>query len=779
MTDSTFHQSGPAAFFEKQLDTWPEAKERFDQLKENCRTRTLSTGTNILKMQFNPARSVSAKAKTDRTAIEKRPCFLCGTNRPKEQWAENILPDFQLLVNPFPILPVHFTIVSKTHKPQQIKPYFADFMALINKMPEYILFYNGPACGASAPDHLHFQAGSKGIVPIEENWAYYAKQLECIYALSDASHGLYVLRNFPAPVFVIRYNTTGTDAVHLFDILYNALPQTDTGCEPMLNLVGWKENDSDCTILIFPRCKHRPEVYFLKDGKQILISPGALDMSGLIIAIQENVFGQITPDMAESILKEVSLSPREINEVIRKIRTAAGISPHREPEIEVGILSRTEVKFFLNEPYRCGLKTFEGEQTVVCSQNKLLWNGNTYNEIFLSPIQQGSFALPQVTIGINFHWQKEETQQFQGAIRIIADKGRVVFINRIPADTYLTCVICSEMNAGSPYEFLKASAVICRSWLFAQIEKKYSYREEINARPEDYLHDTISGSEQYQAGNTHTIIRWYERDDHELFDVCADDHCQRYQGVGRITSPACKKATDDTRGIVLLHEGNICDARFSKCCGGMTEDYTTCWSNREVAYLRAHSDMIPTEEKPLCHEDDAEKWIESRPACFCNTQNHSLLSRILNQYDQNTDFFRWKVTYTQKELSEIVRAKTGTDFGMIHDIVPLKRGPGGRLWLIRLCGSKCSAIIGKELEIRRVLSKSHLYSSAFILQKHTDSSGQVCFTFSGAGWGHGAGMCQIGAAVMGENGYSYLEILSHYYPHTELRKIYEPTNDNT
>lgn len=752
-------------FFARQMTCWPETAARFEALRRECRTRELPLEHARLKVQYNPARTVSNKAKTDKASLEKRPCFLCAENRPEQQMTLDIRKGYQLLVNPYPILPEHFTIVSSEHQPQRILHEFAAFRDFLRLLPQYIVFYNGPQCGASAPDHLHFQAGSKGCVPIEARWKTdYEPYLTPVCPAradsvgSSEHYGLFLLSNYPSPVFVIRAHQA-IGLAPLFRLLYQALPcPADHDGEPMLNLMGWEDKDGEQTILVFPRKKHRPDAYYCEGEQHMSISPGAIDMGGLLITVSEEDYHKLTPAWAEKILAEVSLNQDEIKDVIGKIKQQVHPLPEKEPIIQVGILSRSQVRFTLQEPYFCDELIVSGNQEVKCIGDKLYWNGQYYPEIVLRPEGKGRFSIPDVTIGIKFHWQKEEQQTFLGGIRLVPDQEQVVLINCIGVEDYLSSVISSEMNADCPFEFLKASAIISRSWILSQIRHKQQAA----------VSTGVCGSE-----NEHEIIRWYERSDHRLFDVCADDHCQRYQGLGRITSNHCLQAVAETRGEVLLHDYEICDARFSKCCGGMTEEYAYCWEDTKVPYLTAHTDKVPSTPGNLQEEGDARQWIESRPDCFCNTEDKKLLQQILNNYDQATnDFFRWEVSYQQQELAELIRRKSGIDFGDILDLTPIERGPGGHLSRLLITGSRCSRIIGKELEIRRTLSETHLYSSAFYIIRQGDGPVPDGFTFRGAGWGHGVGMCQIGAAVMGKEGYSYSQILQHYYPKTEIKKLY-------
>ena len=437
----------------------------------------------------------------------------------------------------------------------------------------------------------------------------------------------------------------------------------------------------------------------------------------------------------------------------------------KEPEISVGIVNAQEIHFTLNGNFFAKGETVSGDQAVSFSEGGILWNENLYRELTFTPQDdQNSFSLYDVTIGINFHWERQETQVFMGTLKLVVDEEKIVAINILPVEDYLTSVISSEMSANSSLELLKAHAVVSRSWLFAQIEK----RKAMSGKSEGFFSFTKT-KEEY--------IRWYDREDHTIFDVCADDHCQRYQGITKASNVTVAEAVRATRGRLLMYDNKICDARFSKCCGGATEEFEYCWEDKHYPYLSAIRDAEEEENRPLPDltiEKEAEYWIRKTPKSFCDTHDKKILSQILNNYDQETtDFYRWKVRYTQEELAELIRTNTKSDYGDIIDLIPVQRGPSGRICKLKIVGSLKTMTIGKELEIRRTLSNSHLFSSAFVVDKGKLKEGvPQWFLLSGAGWGHGVGLCQIGAAVMGEKGYSYEEILLHYYKGAEIRKFY-------
>ena len=397
-----------------------------------------------------------------------------------------------------------------------------------------------------------------------------------------------------------------------------------------------------------------------------------------------------------------------------------------------------------------------GDVSVQYADGGILFNGVRYSVLRLTPVSESEcfFTLCDVTIGVEFHWQRKEAQSFKGGIEFYAADGAVTVINNINAEEYLKSVISSEMNAHASLELLKAHAVISRSWLIAQISKKGT--------------DAKNGGKGMRADGNE-IVKWYDRDDHDLFDVCADDHCQRYQGITKAYIPTVKRAVEETRGEVLVSDGEICDARFSKCCGGATEEFGYCWEDKDVEYLKGVRDSADEAPLPdLTTECEAEKWIAAEPEAFCNTSDGEILRQILNDFDMETnDFYRWQVRYSQQELSDIVRERSGIDFGTIESLTPLERGVSGRISRLRIDGSKRSMIIGKELEIRKTLSRSHLYSSAFTVKRENGD-----FVIYGAGWGHGVGLCQIGAAVMGSKGYGYREILAHYYKGARVEAAY-------
>ena len=435
-----------------------------------------------------------------------------------------------------------------------------------------------------------------------------------------------------------------------------------------------------------------------------------------------------------------------------------------EPIVSVGIVSASKLLFSLNAPYTvCGSQRC-GKQVVELAEGRILWENALYDELLFEPTDaHSSFTLEDVTIGVNFHWERKEAQTFLGKLRFIVQDNNICAINELPVETYLTSVISSEMRATSSLELLKAHAVISRSWLLAQMEQRKAENNNVEKQPSFFK-------------TNEEIVRWYDREDHKRFDVCADDHCQRYQGITKAANKHVVEAIQQTAGEILTSHGEICDARYSKCCGGAVEEFQYCWENIKKPYLQALPDTLPdtTPLPDLTDEAVARQWILSSPDAFCNTTDQKVLSQVLNDFDQETtDFYRWSQTYSQAEVKQLLEEKLEVQFGNIIDLVPLERGKSGRIYRLKIVGKERTLIIGKELEIRRALSKSHLYSSAFIVEKADikDSVPQK-FIIKGAGWGHGVGLCQIGAAMMGKQGYPYEEILLHYYKGAEITKAY-------
>ena len=732
-------------FFNRQLEIWDDARKRYHDLR-NVKTRELVVGASSIQVQWNPARMVSTGARINKEALADRPCFLCEQNRPKEQVKKSIDNQYDLLVNPFPILPIHFTIPSVKHEPQLIREAYGEIHKLLEEYPGIMVFYNGPKCGASAPDHAHFQAGTSGILPLQKSWKRLSHNLKTIFSL-NADEDISLIEEYPCPALLIRSRSSYGDE-QLFRRLYDALPQREDETEPMMNIVSWRR-DEEFISVVFPRRKHRPDCYYAEGLQQYIISPGALDMSGLIITPREEDFKRITPEKALAILNEVSLTKDELKQVVTRLQTSATfcaslLSSHfpKEPSVTVGIVSADKISFVLNKPYVAKGEVISGPQTVEFSEGGILWRGTQYRNLTFTPqTDDASFSLDNVVIGKEFHWERRQTQVFEGTLHIVVEADKIVAINELPVERYLLSVISSEMSATASLEFLKAHAVISRSWLMAQMEK----RRQHEVRGDNFFSFVKKDDE---------LIRWYDREDHTIFDVCADDHCQRYQGITKACNQNEERAISETRGEVLTYDDEICDARFSKCCGGDTEEFQYCWEDTPKPYLVSFHDP------------------------WCDTTDQAILSQVLNDYDQETpDFYRWTVEYSQEQLSELINRKLKDDFGTITDLIPLERGKSGRIWKLKIVGTKKTFTIGKELEIRRALSETHLLSSAFEVEKRSreteDRSQELTFVLHGKGWGHGVGLCQIGAAVMGAQGKAYDEILLFYYRNATIQRLYE------
>ena len=767
-------ESDVDAFFQSELENWPQARERYDALAAQVQRRELPFGDSTLSVQWNPARMVSTAAQIDKASIAARPCFLCDENRPKEQRSLMIRHHYQVLLNPFPILPCHLTIPTRRHKPQNIWEHFGTMRHLAWTMPHYIIFYNGPQCGASCPDHMHLQAGSRRLVPIERDWQLYENRLEKLYPLTGSGRqdmaeagntsqrcGLFLLKSYACPVFVIRSFPEEKDSL-LCQRLYRALPIPEGDSEPRMNIICWREQGDESRgdeiiTLVFPRKKHRPDCY----ESSMLVSPGALDMGGLFITPREEDFRKLTIEWAVDILREVTMDDAELQKVIEKVTDKDSLPTSSKGEekqssstpanlpssggkeenslLSVGLLSGERIRFTLNGLHSVKGASVEGETIVEFRDGGLLWNDQVYRQLTFTPeSDEASFTMQDVMIGKDFHWQRIEAQTFRGALRLVVDEDKIVCINDIDIEDYLVSVISSEMSATCSSEFLKASAVISRSWLLAQIKNRKSQ----SSGGQNFFTFTKSDTE---------LIRWHDREDHTIFDVCADDHCQRYQGITRASRPEVMEAVLATRGQVLTYEGEVCDARFSKCCGGRTEEFESCWENVHHPYLESVEDP------------------------FCDTHDPEILREVLNDYDQETtDFHDWTETIEQADAQRFIENQLKLTFGHILDLVPVQRGKSGRIVRLKIIGSERTMTIGKELEIRSALSESHLKSSNFEVERQDiDADGVPArFVLHGNGWGHGVGMCQIGAAVMGHKGYTYEQILTHYYKGAEITKRY-------
>lgn len=739
--------------FDEQLAKWPQAVHNYAAL-EKVRSREIEVGGFPAILQYNPARIISSAAKVDPRSIKNRKCFLCNENRPAAQEGLSFTGpsghNYSVLINPLPIFPRHLTIPDTTHSDQKIEGRYEDMLKLVEKLDGYTVFYNGPQCGASAPDHMHFQAGNKGFLPIESRLGSMEKQL--FYSSENTS--LFFLKEYVQATAVIE-TSSFDESVEYFYRLLSVLPINEGDTESMLNILAWKEGRK-FTTLVFLRKAHRPKCFYLEGEENILLSPASVDLGGVFVLPLEKDFEKVSSSDLENIIEEVCYNTNDMIELNNKLNKEF---ERHQPKVSVGIMFEPQIAVEFMSQYKFADSHISGIEKFQYKDDKILWRGNLYDELFFQPedYSDSIFELKDVTIGINFHWERKENQRFQGGLVIIVENDKLTSINLVGVEDYLISVISSEMSATASKEFLKAHSVISRSWLLAQMDKS------------EKLNET---SERYSActEDEHQRIKWYDREDHTSFDVCADDHCQRYQGITRASTDIVKEVINETWGELLMYNGEICDARFSKCCGGVFEEFPTCWEDASHPYLQKALDLDdPKAAIPdLTIEENAEKWILSSPESFCNTTDKRMLSQVLNNYDQETiDFYRWKVEYSREEISKIARERSGIDFGEIIDLIPLKRGTSGRIYELKVVGSKKTMVIGKELEIRKTLSTSHLYSSAFVVRKEGDK-----FILLGAGWGHGVGLCQIGAAAMGDKGYKYDKILLHYFIGAQITKKY-------
>lgn len=768
-------------FVNDQLSCWPLACANFRALK-NVRTKTLNIGGLDVIVQHNPARMISSAAKLDKTSVAKRPCFFC--NRFPEQtyirFEGRKGKKYDILLNPYPIFPDHLVIASTRHCDQSIWKRYIDILDLSRKYQDYTFFYNGPHSGASAPDHHHFQAAPNGLMPLENDVRRMLAQVrvssvkdeepsspvpELTYLTSVQDAQLFHYNKFVNGVFVLRAATSKSAA----KIFYRLLDCADTPqgeSEPLFNLMSWYADGEYCSIVVF-RTAHRSHHYFSDGPEHLTMSPGCADMGGCFIAPVPEDFEKLDAKLLTEMLDEVTLSKEAQRKIVRRLTRT-------QPHISVGIMSAERIEF---QMYPDG----GGTRVATYREGKIDYDGALYDELFFEEqtpstfFAEPTFELHDVTIGKGFHWERRETQKFAGALKIIVENNELTAINVIGVEDYLLSVISSEMNQNSPEEFLKAHAVISRSWVMAQLAHqgkiacdaaeresflKCRNIEEVVTWLAMHRHSVGNESHVPEAPSGETeYIRWYDRSDHRNFDVCADDHCQRYQGLTRATEISVQKAIDATWGQVLTFEGELCDARFSKCCGGTTELFSTCWAADDKAYLPALPDTPGHLPLDTANADD------TIVVPFCSLADSPLLARVFNSYDrETTDFYRWTQVYELSELSALVREKSGVDIGELTALEPLAKGASGRIFRLRVVGTKNSFIVGKELEIRRILSPSHLRSSAFDAEFTSD--GRVILR--GLGWGHGVGLCQIGAAVMADRGYGYRAILEHYYPGTQI-----------
>lgn len=680
-------------FINDQLSVWPLASANFRALK-SVRTKNVTVGGLKCLVQFNPERVASTTAPMDPEIVAKRKCFLCTDGRQPEQFHLKFEGrkgrGYNIQVNPYPIFPGHLVIARDKHIPQAIWHHFPDMLDFARQYPYYSVFYNGPFSGASAPDHLHFQAAPRHLMPLEEAVdAFLDAPGEPLATVKDAN--LYRFKGFCNGVYAMK-SLTSKSLAKLFYQMLDCVECEENTEEPRFNLFAYVKGEEYRTYVVM-RDEIRSHHYYAEGEDHLTISPGAADMAGVFVTPFEEDFNKVTEKQLEEMLSEVAISEKQ-QEMIewRLTRT--------QPKIDVGLLSATEITFEI-------LSDGAGPQKVRWCDGRIAYNGMLYDELFFDSITRStlfaepSFVLHDVVIGIDFHWQQKRTLKFAGGLKFIVEGDRITAINHIGMENYLLSVISSEMKSTCPLESLKAHAVISRSWLLARVK---------------------------------------DRSAHRNFNVCADDHCQRYQGVTMAAGNSVRRAIDETWGEVLRYGGELCDTRYSKCCGGRTELFSTCWEDIDYPYLQSVEDP------------------------FCNCENKEILASVLNDYDTETrDFHDWEVRYTAEELSALVRERTGVDFGTIEALEPVGTGPSGRIKYLKIVGSKHTETIGKELRIRRVLSDSHLKSSAFVVTRDGNA-----FVLKGKGWGHGVGLCQIGAAVMASEGYDYRQILTHYYPGAEI-----------
>lgn len=744
-------------FVGDQLSRWPLACENFRALK-NVQVRDLDAGGLKVRLQFNPARMISSAARLDKADIAKRRCFLCRENRPPEQ----IMMKFEgrkgkkyhILVNPYPIFPDHLVIASDRHTDQSIWHRYVDMLDLARRYDGFTFFYNGPHSGASAPDHHHFQAAPKGLIPLQED-------VDALLALRDASEKqdetlvpvasvrdayLYHYRRFTTGIFVIA-SETAKSAAKMFYRLLDCADMPEGEDEPLFNLFSYRSGNEFRSIVVF-RSRHRSHHYFSDGPDHLTMSPGCADMGGVFIVPVKDEYDRLDERLLNEMIAEVSVDREHEERILRRLTRT-------QPELHVGIMSAKELEFEI-------LSDGAGSRKAAFREGKIEYDGALYDELYFEAqtpstmFAEPSFVLHGVTIGVDFHWERKESQAFAGSLRIIIDGDRLTAVNVVGVEDYLLSVISSEMSASASEEFLKAHAVISRSWVMSMVSSvRQPHRPSVPADVHDlpslmtHLDVTMHADHVQEGSVEYGYVKWYDHQDHRLFDVCADDHCQRYQGLTRAVGKTVRNVVDSTWGQTLRYGDELCDARFSKCCGGIMEKFSSCWGDEDKPYLQALPDAPG-------HDAGA--------GCFCDTTDKDVLGQVLNDYDlETTDFYRWKAIYEREGLSSIIERKSGRKLGRLLALEPLERGASGRIVRLRIVGEEASMVVGKELEIRRILSETHLKSSAFEVETDGDK-----FILHGRGWGHGVGLCQIGAAVMASQGYDYRSILRHYYPGTEV-----------
>ena len=695
-------------FIKDQLSVWPLASENFRALRQ-VSVKTLTVGGLDCKVQYNPCRVASCTADTSAAAIAARPCFLCAASRPAEQYHIKFEGRkgrrYNIQVNPYPIFPQHLVIVREEHIPQAIWHHLPDMLEFASLYPDWTVFYNGPESGASAPDHLHFQAVPRSLLPLEKAVGEFLDHPEAAPLAVNKDASLYHYPHFTRGVFALKAATAKSLTKLFYRLLCCWTPLESAG-EPPLNLFCWREGGEFRGCVCF-RAAVRSHHYYSDGPDHLSISPGAADMAGFFVAPFERDFTTVTAPVLEEMLSEVSVSRAGEEALIRRLTRV-------QPFLDVGILSAREISFEI-------ISDGAGPQRVSWYDGRISYNGQLYDSLTFDAVTRStlfaepSFVLKDVCIGIGFHWEQRRSFKYAGSLRFIVQGDKITAINRIGLEDYLLSVISSEMKSSSGLELLKAHAVISRSWVLCR------------------MRDRREG-----------------RGVHEGYDVCSDDCCQRYQGLTMAVGGNVRAAIDSTWGEVLSCGLEVCDTRYSKCCGGRTELFSTCWEGPDVPWLQS---------------------IEDRPpqggSDFCDCNDPAVLSQVLNDYDLSTrDFYRWTERRGREEISEIFERKTASGIGTIEALEALERGPSGRISLLRVRGSKGSVVIGRELAIRKALSPSCLKSSDFEASWEGDT-----LLLRGRGWGHGAGLCQIGAAVMACKGYPYRAILAHYYKNTELRVL--------
>lgn len=782
-------------FFQDQISVWPLAAANFRAVRAAL-IKDLTVNGLAVQAQHNPGRITSTSARIDEASLKDRPCFLCAEHRQEGQQALRFEArkgrEYDITVNPYPIFPRHFVIASTDHRPQSIWHHYVDMADLAHHFLNCAIYYNGPVSGASAPDHFHFQACPRHSMPLEreadrlldavssvqtdggvpngeerpEVPAPVQADIEYVASVQDAQ--LFHYKHFTKGVFMLRARTSKSLA-KLFYRLLDCSPILDGESEPRFNVLTWQAPASQAVgggerpqgishglspyeyrAVVTLRRSLRSRHWTAEGEGHLTIGPGAVEMAGLFILPVKGDFDRIDSRLLAEVLEDVSIDSATEAEVLWRLTRT-------QPKIEVGILAAPEITFEM-------ISDGAGPQVVSYQEGKINYNGVLYDELFFEAqtmstlFAEPTFILHDVVIGIGFHWERKVTQTFAGGLKFIIEGGKVQAVNVIGVEDYLLSVISSEMRSSATLEFLKAHAVISRSWVMSQVAGRKSRRElpealeGVRGQAEftTWLDSEVNkGADAHDGEGIPRIVKWFDHSDHKKFDVCADDHCQRYQGLTMAVGETVKKAIDQTWGQILTSGGEICDCRFYKSCGGSTELFSTCWEDKDYGYLPALPDT-PGHD-PSGH-------------CFCDTHDKGILSQVLNNYDLETeDFFKWTVEYGVEELSDIVRRRSGMDIGTVTALEPLETGPSGRIKTLRITGDKGAFVIGKELMIRQVLSENTLKSSAFTVEWR---GGKVIL--HGYGWGHGVGLCQIGAAVMAYEGYGYREILEHYYPGAQL-----------